>query len=533
MRATSTTRSISTRCWRSSNRLLRRRRLPENGAYVVQPDGDWGTLEANIIAGKTLHASIARLAMKMMLAGTSEIAAVQILRGLLEASQAPRDDRWDTRYDDIPRAVASAARKIAAQAPVPEPPQAQVIVPGAGGGGGMPPPAPGVGPAPSAGFGPRPNSLIEDTLQTFERWLVISRTPIYAMLGVVAANLLSGEPAWLGLIAPPSSAKTELINALTNLPFVVSASTLTPAGLLSGTPQRQRAAGARGGLLKQVANPGVLCLKDFTSILTMRPDAKAEILGVLREIYDGHYVRRLGTDGGRQLEWRGKLGLIFGCTNVIDTQYAFENALGNRFLLSRLPPPDRTQYARALKHTGASFTIMRRELADSITALFSAPRPDPQPLDPEGDEFKRIDRMVNLIVRLRGAVERDRYRRDIQAFYGAEGPARMGLALERLLAGLDTLGVDREVALNVVESVAMDSVVPIRRGIYEYLCQSLPGADEWDPLPWRTTRDVASKMRLPATTVRRTLEELFGYDLCEYQSNGPGKAGYWRGVVLS
>ena len=58
------------------------------------------------------------------------------------------------------------------------------------------------------------------------------------------------------------------------LPFVVSASTLTLAGLLSGTPRRQQAAGAKGGLLRQVANPGLLCLKDFTSILTMRPESQ-------------------------------------------------------------------------------------------------------------------------------------------------------------------------------------------------------------------------------------------------------------------
>jgi hypothetical protein len=308
-------------------------------------------------------------------------------------------------------------------------------------------------------------SPIENTLQTFERWLILpNRTPIYAMLGTVAANLLPGEPTWLGLIAPPSSAKTELINALIGLPFVVSASTLTPAGLLSGTPQRQQARGAKGGLLKQVSNPGILCLKDFTSILTMRPDAKAEILGVLREIYDGHYVRRLGTDGGRELEWKGKLGLIFGCTNVIDTHYSVENALGNRFLLSRLEP-NRKQFACALKHTGASLTIMRHELAGSVATLFATPRPDPQLLDPDGDEFKRLDRVVNLIVHLRGAVERDRYKRDIQSFHGAEGPARIGLALERLLAGLDTLGIEREIALDVVESVAFDSVTPVRRNV--------------------------------------------------------------------
>ena len=145
-------------------------------------------------------------------------------------------------------------------------------------------------------------------------------------------------------------------------------------------------------------------------------------------------LQRLGSDGGRELEWKGKLGLIFACTNVIDTHYSVENALGNRFLLSR-SEPNRDQFKWALKHTGTSFAIMRRELADSVNALFALPRPDPQPLDPEGDEFKRLDRIASLVVRLRGAVERDRYKRDIQAFHGAEGPGRIGLALERLLAG--------------------------------------------------------------------------------------------------
>ena len=351
------------------------------------------------------------------------------------------------------------------------------------------------------------------------------------MLGTVAANLLPGEPTWLGIIAPPSSAKTELINALTGLPFTVSASTLTPAGLLSGTPRRQRAAGAKGGLLRQVSNPGLLCLKDFTSILTMRPDAKAEILGALREVYDGHYVRQLGTDGGRELEWQGKLGLIFGCTTVIDTHWSVENALGNRFLLSRLEP-SRVQFAWALKHTGPSLAIMRRELADSVTALFATSRPDPQPLDPESDEFKRLDRVVYLTTLLRAAVERDRYKRDILSFHGAEGGGRIGLALERLLAGLDVLGLERSTALDVVAAVALDSAPPIRRKAYEFLCEPLPGAAPQDPLPWRTTSELAGKMGLPATTARRTLEDMYGYGLCQYHSAGPGKAGLWRGIQM-
>ena len=60
---------------------------------------------------------------------------------------------------------------------------------------------------------------IDEVIEVFERWLILKdRTPIYAVLGAVAANLLPGDPVWLGLIAPPSSAKTEILNSLSGLP---------------------------------------------------------------------------------------------------------------------------------------------------------------------------------------------------------------------------------------------------------------------------------------------------------------------------
>ena len=56
---------------------------------------------------------------------------------------------------------------------------------------------------------------IDNLITVFDKWLILKdRTPIYAMLGAIAANLLPGDPVWLGLIAPPSSAKTELLNAI-------------------------------------------------------------------------------------------------------------------------------------------------------------------------------------------------------------------------------------------------------------------------------------------------------------------------------
>jgi hypothetical protein len=359
---------------------------------------------------------------------------------------------------------------------------------------------------------------IEQTLEVFDRWLILpDRTPVYAVLGTVAANLLPGDPVWLGLIGPPSSAKTEILNSTSLLPHVVQAATLTPAGLLSGTPKKQHDKGAKGGLLRQIGDFGIISLKDFGSILSMRPDAKAEVLAALREVYDGAWTRHLGTDGGRTLAWKGKVGLIFGATGVIDSHYGVIGAMGDRFLLSRLAPVGHGQFDRALQHVGAATGQMRKEMAEAVAGLFTARRPEPQPISNE--EVARIDRVITLVVRLRGAIERDRTSREIEAVYGAEGTARIGLMLERFLAGLDTLGIDREMALGIIEAVAMDSVPPLRRRAYEYLEPLAPAQVE--------TAIIAKALGLPTVTVRRALEDLAAYGLVDRIAQGQGKPDLW------
>jgi hypothetical protein len=341
------------------------------------------------------------------------------------------------------------------------------------------------------------------------------------VLGTVAANLLPGDPVWLGLVGPPSSAKTEILNSLSLLPKVVQVATLTCPGLLSGTPKKQAAKGTHGGLLRQIGDYGLLVLKDFGSILSMRQEAKAEILAALREIYDGSWTRVLGTDGGRALTWKGKLGLVFACTAIIDTHYSVLSAMGDRFLLNRLAPAGRGQFPHALKHLGSATAQMRKELAEAVAQLFAGRRAVPRPISDE--EIKRINRAIMLVVRLRGSVERDRRNRELEMVYGAEGTARIGLTLERLLAGLDTLGVDRKTALEVVEAVAMDSLPPYRRQAYEFLRERGFAAGS-------NTTTLAKVLALPSITTRRILEDLTSYGLIERQPQGQGKADLWCAI---
>jgi hypothetical protein len=73
---------------------------------------DWGDLVGDLLRGQSLHKSIAELAMKFLCAGMNDGAAVRLLRALTVASPAPHDQRWQDRYDDIPRAVKTARKKI-------------------------------------------------------------------------------------------------------------------------------------------------------------------------------------------------------------------------------------------------------------------------------------------------------------------------------------------------------------------------------------------------------------------------------------
>jgi RecA-family ATPase len=81
---------------------------------------DWAPLIKGVLTAENYHAALVTLAAKMLVAGMSDGAAVNLLRGLMESSIGPRNDRWEVRYGDIPRAVSTAREKFGGDTPPPE-----------------------------------------------------------------------------------------------------------------------------------------------------------------------------------------------------------------------------------------------------------------------------------------------------------------------------------------------------------------------------------------------------------------------------
>jgi len=360
---------------------------------------------------------------------------------------------------------------------------------------------------------------LSTVVTTFQKWLYLpDKISLYVVLGALAANLLPGDPLWLLMIGPPGSGKTELILPLAKLARVIMASTLTEAALLSGTASRDKAKESSGGLLRLIGDFGILLCKDFTSVLSMNRDSRAAVLAALREIYDRAWDRHIGTDGGKTLSWKGKLGLIAGCTSVIDQHHAVTAAMGERFVMYRMPPIDEDALAaRALDHQGSEET-MRRELASAVTSLFlNIELADDYIV--EGDDRTKLIALAAFTVRCRSSVERDGYTREVELIPEPEAPGRLALALARLLVGVTAIGAKREDAWRVVSKVALDCIPALRLRVITMLA----GAN----VPVDTTT-VATAIKYPTQTTRRALEDLAAHGVVKRQPGGQGKADLWE-----
>jgi hypothetical protein len=368
-------------------------------------------------------------------------------------------------------------------------------------------------------YEPAAGRRVKRALAVYRRWLYLPDPgSVLVTLGAFAANRLPGCPVWLLCVGAPGSGKTEPLTALTTLPDAHAAGTLTEASLLSGTPRREKATGAKGGLLREIGDFGVIIAKDFTSVLNMSRDARATTLAALREVFDGSWTRHVGSDGGRTLTWQGKVGLVGVVTPTIDRSHAVMAAMGERFLFYRLPTIGAEKLARvALRQSGAKGALMREELAAATAALLAGSE-DREPRDLSEAEEQELVALATLIARIRSSVERDGYSREIELIPDAEVPTRLVLTLAQLLAGLDVLGVERSAALDLVRSVAKASAPAVRVSLLELLVRSD------GPL---TTTVVGQALRYPTSTARRTLEDLQAHGLVLRESGGKGKADAW------
>jgi hypothetical protein len=342
-----------------------------------------------------------------------------------------------------------------------------------------------------------------------------------ATLACYAANMyLDGDPVWLGLVAGSSTGKTETAHALAGCPGVLVASTLTgEAALLSGTAEKDRTAGATGGLLRQLGERGMLVLKDFTTVLSMHPDKRGAILSALREVYDGYWYRDVGTGGGGRLEWKGKLGLLMCSTGAYDRAHSVIALMGDRFLLIRLDDDEREAGARAALGTAGKDTAAREAIAEAAAGLLGH-APTAAPLEATDQDLDWLAKLADFVTLARSPVARD-YKGDIELVLHPEGPYRFVKELYALWRACGLLGMDREQAWDVAWRVAGDSMPRLR---WQAAAALATGGEQ-------STNSVARAALHPYRSTKRALEDLVAHGVAEkftVAAEGGGTKDHWR-----
>jgi len=119
----------------------------------LENERDWQILIDNILKGHAWHDSLRDIIAKYAASGMGGGAITNSVRALMETTIAPKDQRWQDRFDDIPRLVESALDKYAPKEDESEEEEPPIITPPPQ---QPPPPPPGAGPQQGPQQGPQP-----------------------------------------------------------------------------------------------------------------------------------------------------------------------------------------------------------------------------------------------------------------------------------------------------------------------------------------------------------------------------------------
>jgi hypothetical protein len=223
-------------------------------------------------------------------------------------------------------------------------------------------------------------SMLSQVHGRFRRWFGDTYDPSVtnAVLTTAAAERLTGDPLWTLVIGGPGNLKTESVQSVGGCAGAFVISTVQSEGaLLSASPAQSRSPNATGGLLRKVGARGLLAVKDWTSILSSDRNTRSGVLAAFREIYDGRWVRNVGSDGGQTLTWEGRIGVLGACTTLWDSSHSVIAAMGDRFVLIRSDSTTGRCEAgtQAIGNVGLE-TEMRTELANVVSVLIREVKPE-------------------------------------------------------------------------------------------------------------------------------------------------------------
>jgi hypothetical protein len=282
----------------------------------------------------------------------------------------------------------------------------------------------------------------------------------------------------------------------------MSLTSLTPKTLLSGASQ---VGGGDPSLIPRLDGK-VLIIKDFTSILSMHYASREEILGALRDAFDGKTSRGFGTGVIRSYE--STFGLIAGVTPAIEMFSKMHSSLGERFLRYRIPFRGTINVGEDIIAMAIANISREEDMRSDLCcvadeALNVEVTKEEMPTMPPAFA-KRIVGLAQYVASLRATVVREKYTREMQFKPVAEIGTRLAKQLGKLAFGLGIFYRTEELGeeqYKIVVKAARDTIPDMNEEIIKKMWM-----EERDG--FITANRVAELTRLSPGTCRTIMQDL-------------------------
>jgi hypothetical protein len=312
-----------------------------------------------------------------------------------------------------------------------------------------------------------PWEAVETTFRTF--LFEPDMEAVRAVYSAIAAHGLPGQPVWPMVIAPPGSAKTSITQPAEELPNVHAIDKLTANTLLSGQITDGKSE-RKPSLLHRLGASAILIFTDGSTVLGMKSEELAGVLGDFRRMFDGQLRKEVGTTG-ESLIWKGRVTIVFNVTPDVDRYHSLFQSLGERFVPVRWHRPGGDEDAekaalQAMNQNHAEMrTAMNRVVGDLFRNLSTADITVP-------DAYQRqLAALAEFVVRARTPVARD-HQKELIFPPQPEAPTRLAQQLCQLAKGSSRLArrcvvTDRDIDL--ARRVGFDCIPPLRRQLLDAL----------------------------------------------------------------
>lgn len=351
------------------------------------------------------------------------------------------------------------------------------------------------------------------------------------VLDVALASVISNRSnlsglLWLAIVGESSGGKSQIIDpiAQSDNDYFIKVDDVTENTFLSGMHKGENS------LLTPERTNNTLAMTDLTVLFSRNGDSRNAILSQFRKLFDGEMTKRVGTMP-EPLYWKGRMGMIAGCTPSIYSFFEEVADMGERFIYYRIPKYDE----KKATYKALTRTISSTQLNDELAGMFKDYIKNVSTyIIPRKKELHLSDEMLDHILELavfaelvRTPVKTDKYTGVVTNKPTPAYPMRTAQQFKSLAYGLQAMNeYEGEEVINIkkrLDQVAFSMANEDSRLILTELAK----IDYHQTLG---SQQIGTKIGMPTMTVSRILDRLHAVGVLT-RFGSEDEEGYGNGLT--